>query len=123
MTKGGGTTACAFSGNAAAPGWGSWLKHFKSGWGARLQFFGAIRGQPGRGDAYLLSQGCGLGVQLAIVAQRLELALKQREALRVHGGVRRDARRTLDGKASPVRMCWRTTRTSERVSDNNGQRS
>ena len=72
--------------------------------------------QPRRRGAHLLSQGCGLGVQLAIVAQRLELALKQREALLVHRGERRDARRSLDGEclASSERVST-TTRTSVQI--------
>jgi hypothetical protein len=72
--------------------------------------------QPRRRGAHLLSQGGGLGVQLAIVVQRLELALEQREALLVHRGERWDARRSLDGEclASSERL-GTTTRTSVQI--------
>lgn len=35
---------------------------------------------------HLLSQGSRLGIEFAIVVERLELTLQEREALNVHGG-------------------------------------
>lgn len=35
---------------------------------------------------HLLGQGSRLGIELAIVVERLELTLEEREALNVHGG-------------------------------------
>ena len=112
------TTAARDLGNAAAQANRAFGPKFKSQLGRAPAFFDPSETHPERGDAYLLSQGCGLGVKLAIVAQRLELALKQREALLVHGGVRRNALRSLDRKclASSERNGW-TTRTSEGLSD------